>query len=158
MKNLFITRNISRLSILVSFLINSSNSQSQNLVDSTFHNDCDQVQASSYDFLILGSDTLHYFMCSKTLSHYALDKSPSYTADVIFPNLGKKKKDFYSQQLASSIMVKYNLYEVRMFKSCRARDLASMSIRHPDLIENNKLEREIKESVRTYRRAFVVIK
>lgn len=157
-KNLVITRSISRVTIVVSFLINSSTSQSQNLVDSTFYNNCDQAQEISYDFLILGSDTLRYFICSKILTHYALDKSPCFTADVIFPKLGKKEGDFYSLQLASSIMVKYNLYEVRMFKSCRARDLASMSIRHPDLIENNKLEREIKESVRTYRRAIEVIK
>lgn len=153
MKRFFVIR----LPIVVSFLIYASGIQCQNLVDSTFQNDCNQVKATDYDFVIIGKDTLEFFMCSKTLSHYALDKSPCYTGDVIFPKSGKKKNDFYNLQLANYIIAKYHLYEIRVFKSCRVRYISYMSIVPPDPIEQNKIEREKKQSIHTYRRSIVAV-
>ena len=131
--------------------------QSQNLQDTSFFNECYSVPVTSYNFWIKGKDTLRYFICSKSLTHYDIDKSPCYTADIIFPSLVKKKSDFISRALAIHLMNKYNLYEIRMFKTCRVRNLAWMSIRPPDPTESSKIDRDIKKNLKTFRKSVIVI-
>ncbi len=149
--------NIVKIMLVSFFLFFASEVRSQNLHDSSLNKRCDGIPPASYAYWVKGRDTLRYFICSKILLFYALDKTACYSADVIYPSFVKKKNDFNSRELAIYLMNKYNLYEIRMFKTCRVRNLAWMAGRPADQAESNKIDREIQKNTKTYRRSVEVL-